>query len=140
MGALGIMAPNVKNSAEARALQRLLAPPLGKRGVMVGAASTDFLSVDARQYMGVSNETTTLICQIESREGLENIAEIAQTAGIDVLWVGHFDLSTSLGIPAQFHHDKFLDALRRNRAANQYGLLPQFSQETWNRPEWPNWF
>jgi 2-dehydro-3-deoxyglucarate aldolase/4-hydroxy-2-oxoheptanedioate aldolase len=57
-GALGIMAPNVKNSAEARALvEAAKYPPLGKRGVMVGAASTDFLSVDARQYMGVSNET-----------------------------------------------------------------------------------
>jgi 2-dehydro-3-deoxyglucarate aldolase/4-hydroxy-2-oxoheptanedioate aldolase len=90
---------------------------------MVGAASTDFLSVDARQYLEFSNENTTLICQIESVEGVENIAEIAQTTGVDVLWVGHFDLSTSLGIPAQFHHDKFLDALDQVvRAANRYGL------------------
>jgi 2-dehydro-3-deoxyglucarate aldolase/4-hydroxy-2-oxoheptanedioate aldolase len=30
-----------------------------------------------------------------------------------VLWVGHFDLSQSLGIPGQFHHPKFLEALKR---------------------------
>ncbi len=30
-----------------------------------------------------------------------------------MLWVGHFDLTQSLGIPGQFDHDLFHDALRR---------------------------
>ena len=37
--------------------------------------------------------------------------------GVDCLWVGHFDLSASLGIPGQFEHPAFLDAIDRVAAA-----------------------
>ena len=30
--------------------------------------------------------------------------------GVDVLWIGHFDLSCALGLPGQFDHPDFLDA------------------------------
>jgi 2-keto-3-deoxy-L-rhamnonate aldolase RhmA len=113
-GALGIMAPNVKSAAEARALvDAAKYAPLGQRGVILGEAHTHFRSVDPREFMEFSNRNTTIICQIESRAGLENLEEIAATPGVDVLWVGHFDLTQSLGIPGQFHHELFLDALKR---------------------------
>ena len=64
-----------------------------------------------------------MICQIESREGLENLEEIAATPGVDVLWIGHFDLTQSLGIPGQFHHSLFLDAAKRVvDTTRRYGL------------------
>jgi len=111
-GALGIMVPNVKSAAEARAIVNAAKyAPLGKRGVILGEAHTDFKAVDPREFMDYSNENTTIIYQIESREGLDNLEGIASTPGVDVLWVGHFDLTQSLGIPAQFHHPTFLDAL-----------------------------
>jgi 2-keto-3-deoxy-L-rhamnonate aldolase RhmA len=73
--------------------------------------------------MAYSNQNTTIICQIESREGLENLEEIAATPGVDVLWVGHFDLTQTLGIPGQFHHQLFLDAVKRVvDTARQHGL------------------
>lgn len=52
-----------------------------------------------------------MICQIESVEGMNNLEEIATTPGVDILWVGHFDLTQSMGIPGQFHHQRFLDAM-----------------------------
>jgi 2-dehydro-3-deoxyglucarate aldolase/4-hydroxy-2-oxoheptanedioate aldolase len=61
--------------------------------------------------MSFANENTTVICQIESQEGIDNLEDIATTPGVDVLWVGHFDLSQSLGIPGQFDRKPFLDAL-----------------------------
>ncbi|MBI3959484.1 MAG: aldolase, partial [Chloroflexi bacterium] len=36
---------------------------------------------------------------------------IASTPGVDCLWVGHFDLTQSMGIPGQFQSQRFLDAL-----------------------------
>ena len=42
---------------------------------------------------------------------------IAGTPGVDVLWVGHFDLTQSMGIPAEFHNPRFLDALKQVIAA-----------------------
>jgi 2-keto-3-deoxy-L-rhamnonate aldolase RhmA len=53
------------------------------------------------------------MCQIESVEGIENLEAIATTPGVDVLWVGHYDLSQSMGIPGQFHDERFRDNLKR---------------------------
>jgi 2-keto-3-deoxy-L-rhamnonate aldolase RhmA len=123
-GALGIMAPNVKSAAEARAVvDAAKYAPLGKRGVILGGTHTGFRGVSPREFMDYSNQNTTIICQIESREALEDLEAIAATPGVDVLWVGHFDLTQSLGIPGQFDHDLFHDALRRVvDAAQRHGL------------------
>ncbi len=52
LGALGIMIPNVKTGAEARAIvEAAKYAPLGKRGVMLNNANTDFQSVEPRSFM-----------------------------------------------------------------------------------------
>ena len=38
---------------------------------------------------------------------------MAAVEGIDVLWIGHFDLTNSMGIPAQFEHPRYLEAVKR---------------------------
>jgi len=112
-GALGIMAPDVQSVAEARSIvDAAKYAPLGKRGVAIGTANTDFRSVDPEEFMSYANKNTTIICQIESQEGLDHVQDIATTPGVDVLWVGQFDLSHSLGIAGQFQHPRFLDALK----------------------------
>jgi 2-dehydro-3-deoxyglucarate aldolase/4-hydroxy-2-oxoheptanedioate aldolase len=118
------MAPNVTSAAQARTLvDAAKYAPLGRRGVIMGKAHTDFKSVNPAEFMEYSNQNTTIICQIESREGLENLEQIAATPGVDVLWVGHFDLTQSLGIPAQFDHPLFRDAIRRVvDTARRHGL------------------
>lgn len=123
-GALGIMVPNVKSGSEAKAIvEAAKYAPLGKRGVILGNAHTDFQNVDPAHFLSYANENTTIICQIESTEGLENLDEIAQTPGIDVLWVGHFDLTQSMGIPGQFQNAEFLHALNRVvQVASKHGL------------------
>jgi 2-dehydro-3-deoxyglucarate aldolase/4-hydroxy-2-oxoheptanedioate aldolase len=50
---------------------------------------------------------------IETRAGLDNVEAIAAVPGVDVLWLGHFDLTNFLGIPAQFSHALYRDAVRR---------------------------
>jgi 2-dehydro-3-deoxyglucarate aldolase/4-hydroxy-2-oxoheptanedioate aldolase len=113
VGALGVMIPNVNTAAEARSiLDAVKYAPSGKRGVNLGISHSDYRKVDPESYMAESNENTTIICQIESLEGLENLEDIAATDGIDVLWVGQGDLTQSMGIPGQYHHEKFLAALR----------------------------
>ena len=46
-----------------------------------------------------------------------NAEAIASTPGVDLIWVGHFDLSTSLGVAGQFDHPRFRDATARIAAA-----------------------
>ena len=56
-------------------------------------------------------------CLIETADGVKNIDGIAGLDGVDCLWVGHFDLSVSLGIPGDFAHPTFTDAMDKIVAA-----------------------
>ena len=119
-GALGLMIPDVRNAEEAQAIVNSAKfPPIGTRGLVAGRANTDFRSVDPAEYMAYANDNITIICQIESQDGLDNLDAIATTPGVDVLWVGQNDLTQDLGIFGQFQHEKFLSAMRQVVAAGQ---------------------
>ncbi len=112
LGALGLMLPNVETPEQARAFVHAAKyAPMGGRGMALGAAHTGYQSVEPAAYARWANEEIVLIAQIESKLGLTNCAAILETPGIDVGWVGATDLSLSLGVPGQFEHPSFLEAL-----------------------------
>jgi len=113
-GALGVMVANVVSAAQAREIVGAVKyAPAGHRGIGLGGAHTGYVMPDPVAYFAEANRNTTVICQIESKEGLADVAGIAAVEGVDVLWVGHYDLTQSMGIPGQFQNAKFLDALGR---------------------------
>ncbi len=113
-GALGVMCANVESGEQAKAIvDAAKYAPMGKRGVGIGGAHTDYKNPDPVQYFAYANLNSTVICQIESVQGLENVEAIAATPGVDVLWVGHFDLTTSMGIPGQFGDPAAIAALQK---------------------------
>lgn len=113
-GALGVMIGNVETPEQARTIvDAAKYAPLGRRGVGIGTAHTDYVMPDPAAYFREANENTTLIAQIESTTGLKNLDTIAAMPGIDMLWVGQFDLTQSMCIPGQFEHTDCLSALRR---------------------------
>jgi 2-dehydro-3-deoxyglucarate aldolase/4-hydroxy-2-oxoheptanedioate aldolase len=118
LGVMGVMVPMCQSAEQA---QRLVAsakyPPQGRRGTAFGVAHDDYRGGDILGTMASSNREGLLIAQIETAEGLENVDAIASVEGIDVLWIGQFDLTTSLGIPGQFEHSKFHAAVQRVVAA-----------------------
>lgn len=124
-GALGVMVANVETGEQARAVvDAVKFAPLGNRGLGLGTAHNDYIQPEAQPYFDYANGNTTVICQIESVTGLANLDAIAATAGVDVLWVGHFDLSQSMGIPARFSDPKFIRALEQViEAAGRHGKL-----------------
>ena len=67
--------------------------------------------------MRAIHERTLVFCMIETRAGLENVEAIAAVEGVDVIWLGHFDLTNFLGIPGQFSHPQYRDAVQRIAAA-----------------------
>lgn len=118
MGAEGVMLPMVDDAAQARAiLDCLKYTPSGRRGVALGIAHDAYSGGPVLDKLAKANARTTLFCQIETAAGVENAFEIAALDGVDCLWVGHFDLSASLGIPGEFQHKKFLEAIERVVAA-----------------------
>jgi len=113
-GAHGVMIPNVCSAEEAGAAQDAMRyAPLGQRGLGLGSAHNDYRPPHPAQYMAEANHRNYLICQIESQRALDNLDEIAATQGVDCLWVGHFDLTQSMGIVAEFDNSRFLEALRK---------------------------
>jgi len=96
LGAAGVILPLIDNAVEARrAVESCRYPPLGRRSygpiraeLVMGSATPDELGGDALCF-----------AMIETREGIENLEEIAATPGLDGLYIGPSDLSIALWLP-----------------------------------------
>ncbi len=120
MGAMGIMIPMCESAAQAETLVMAAKyPPIGRRGAAFTIAHDDYGSGDISEKIESANSQTLLLAQIETVSGLNQVEAIAAVPGIDVLWIGQFDLSNSLGIPGQFEHPKFIEALEKVLAAGK---------------------
>jgi len=128
LGARGVMIPMVESAEQARSIvQACRYPPVGRRGAAFGFAQCDYLGGDVGAKIAASHARTMVIAQIETERGLENVEAIAAVDGIDVLWVGHFDLSNFMGIPAQFADPRFDAAMRRvAEVARRHGKAAGF--------------
>ncbi|KAF9043244.1 Pyruvate/Phosphoenolpyruvate kinase-like domain-containing protein [Panaeolus papilionaceus] len=98
-GAQGVILPLVSTAQKAREIvQDCKFPPVGRRGF--GSPFTHGLwNITASQYIQSANDSTVVMVQIENKEAVENVKEIAQVDGVDVLFIGPYDLSISLGFP-----------------------------------------
>lgn len=129
-GAQGIMVPNVETAEQARAIvDAVKYPPAGHRGVGLGTAHNDYVMPKPEEYFAEANANNVVICQIESPAGVDNSAAIAEVEGVDVLWVGQFDLSVAMGIPGHFEDEAFKQALATvtaaaARAGKRAGIQP----------------
>jgi 2-dehydro-3-deoxyglucarate aldolase/4-hydroxy-2-oxoheptanedioate aldolase len=126
VGAMGIMVPMVESGEQAQKIvDSAKYPPRGRRGAAFGVAHDDYTGGDIIAKMASANEEILLIAQIETAKGIENVDAIAGVDGIDCLWIGHFDLTNFLGIPGQFTHPTYLDAVQRVLdACNKHGKAP----------------
>ncbi len=95
-GAYGIVCPMVNNRAEAeKFVGACRYAPAGyrsfgpARGLLYGGGD----------YARHANDTILTLAMIETREALDNVAEIVSTPGLDGIYVGPSDLSISLGFP-----------------------------------------
>ena len=135
LGASGVMVPMVNTPDDAIKIVRSSKyPPQGKRGAGFGFAHDNYINQSPLSYIEKANNSLINIIQIETKQGLENIKEIASIDGVDCLWVGHFDLTNFLGIPGDFSSTIYLDAINEIVfAANTYkkslGIMVNNKQE-----------
>jgi 2-dehydro-3-deoxyglucarate aldolase/4-hydroxy-2-oxoheptanedioate aldolase len=117
LGAHGVMVPTVESGEEAQLIASSARfPPRGRRGfglIHRGEWSEQGLPARIEQI----NEQTIVLAQIETAAGVEAVEDIVAVDGIDMLWIGHFDLTTSLGIPGEFGNGLFQEAVDRVLAA-----------------------
>ena len=96
-GAEGIVAPMINNAEDARRFAAAAKyPPLGERSFGPPRAMMLQGQMAATDYLAAANAGTLTFAMIETPEALRNVEEIAGTPGIDALFIGPYDLSTSL--------------------------------------------
>ena len=124
VGAMGVITPMVNSKEEATAaVAALRYPPEGVRGFgPVFAASQWGLSVP--DYAKVANKEILAIVLIEDIKAVENIAEILAVPGVDLVFIGMFDLSGSMGLLGQTSHPKVEEAAQKVLAAAKRARVP----------------
>ncbi|MEZ5356145.1 MAG: aldolase/citrate lyase family protein [Bryobacteraceae bacterium] len=117
LGAHGIMFPRVDTAQQARdCVAAMRYPPRGVRGVATLVRASGY-GKDFDGYRDSSEAELLTILQIETAEAVRNVEQIAAVEGAGVLFVGPFDLSTSLGVFRQYDHPVFVEAVEKTIAA-----------------------
>src|SRR5437879_3174155 len=122
-GAQGVMVPHVQNAAQARLIvDACLYAPKGYRSAFGSGPQLGYAAIPQAEVCEILNRETLLMAMIETPEAVENAAEIAAVDGIDCLHIGASDLSTEMGIPGQYTHERMRAAFERvGKAARANG-------------------
>ena len=120
-GVKGIVVPSIKNKNDAqKAVNAVKYPPLGQRPIGVERGNR-YLS-KFKEYREVANDIILFAVMIETKEAVENIEKILSVKGIDLLHIGTFDLSSSMGVSMQSNELK--NAVAKVEAAAKKKGIP----------------
>ena len=124
-GVKGVMIPAVNSAEEAKAaVAACRYPPEGIRGVAPVIVRAADYGANWRDYARSANASLLVICQIESGPAVAAVERIAAVEGVDLLFVGPFDLSANLGFLGQPDHPEVLAKIAHvERAAKAAGKL-----------------
>ncbi len=123
MDASAVMVPHCMSVEDAKHIARMTKfHPLGRRPIDGGYADGQYCMLGTADYLKYSNEEKITMIQIEDIEAYEQLEEIAQVPGIDMLFFGPADFAHSLGIPTDMGNEKVMEAKRRvAEVARKYG-------------------
>jgi 4-hydroxy-2-oxoheptanedioate aldolase len=111
-GADGVLVPRIASVDEARAaVAATRYAPQGTRGACVGVRAQRYGALPWATYAAQANESVLVVLALEGPEALTLAPEIIALDGVDVVFVGAFDLSQALGHPGQPMHSAVTEAL-----------------------------
>jgi 2-keto-3-deoxy-L-rhamnonate aldolase RhmA len=112
-GAGGVIGPYLETAEQARALVGAVKlRPLKGRRLAEALRDRSALEPELAAYLEDRNGDKILIANIESVPAIENLRDICSVQGLDAVLIGPHDLSCSLGIPEQYSHPRFDEAVR----------------------------
>lgn len=104
VGAAGLQIPQVDSAQQVKEILKLTKfAPGGDRGVCRFVRAAGYSSTDRQVYFREANENL-IILQLEGKKAIDNLDEIIAVPGIDILFIGPYDLSQSLGVAGQVDH------------------------------------
>lgn len=112
IGAYGIQVPQINSAEAAKAVVKYSKfYPYGMRGVCRFVRAADYSNMDRYDYFENSKDLL-IILQLEGVEAINNLDEILDIDGVDILFIGPYDLSQSLGIPGQVNNPIVVNAMK----------------------------
>ena len=123
IGAAGIQVPQIETAEQAESvIKRMKFAPEGERGVCRFVRAAHYSATNRFEYFKHANEAAAIL-QIEGAEGIHNLEDILEVPGIDVVFVGPYDLSQSLGLTGQIDHPLVEEKVREiTKACMQKGI------------------
>jgi 4-hydroxy-2-oxoheptanedioate aldolase len=113
LGASGIQVPQIQTAEEARScVTAAKFFPSGMRGVCRFVRAAEYSSLPREEYFTNANKSLVIL-QLEGKKAIENLDEILDVEGIDIIFIGPYDLSQSLGYPGQVSHPEVIKAVKR---------------------------
>ncbi len=113
IGMHGIQIPNVTNIGDVKKIINYSKyPPVGDRGFSPFTRAGNYSIENSKTHTNISNENILIGINIEGEEGINNLDQILSVDGLDIVFVGLFDLSKALGIPGDVDNPKVERLLR----------------------------
>tara|TARA_R110000824_G_scaffold222484_1_gene410116 strand:- start:95 stop:862 length:768 start_codon:yes stop_codon:yes gene_type:complete len=113
-GALGVQIPQVNTKQEAeKVVKAVKYSPTGDRGLSPFTKAGGYFSNNGINHTDIQNEKTMSVIHIEGLAGLKNLDEILDVNDIDVIFLGPYDISQSLGIPGKVDDNLVSDAIKK---------------------------
>lgn len=112
IGAMGVQVPQVTTADEARdAVRYAKFGPEGDRGVCRFVRAAEFSHKDRFAYFKEANERY-LILQLEGVEAVNNVEKIVDVEGLDIIFLGPYDLSQAMGVGGQINHPLVIEKMK----------------------------
>lgn len=113
VGAGALMIPQIDTAEQARAaVSAAKFSPIGTRGACRFVRSAGFGAIPGSEYFSRAQDTMVIL-QAEGTRAVENLEEILDVPGVDVVFVGPYDLSASLGHVGEIDHPDVTACIRR---------------------------
>ena len=121
-GAGGVIVPMVESAAQLVAVRDACRwPPAGKRGV--GFSRANLFGKYFETYHQEA-QAPLLVAMIEHFRAVDNLEEILSVDGLDAILIGPYDLSSSMGLTAQFGEPSFIASMECIRTKCRIAKIP----------------
>lgn len=113
IGADGVQIPHITTRDDAKkAVSYSKYHPIGERGFAPNSRAGGFSYENGKTHAEAQNGETLVALNVEGKEGIENLPEILEVDGYDVIFLGPYDISQAVGRPGEIAHTEVKELLR----------------------------
>lgn len=114
VGSQALMVPHVSTVDEAKDVVKAARySPLGERGLSPYTRVHDYSHKNLSNKLDLANKNTLVGILVEGEQGITNLEKIAKVDGIDLIYLGIYDISQSVGLPGELDHKKVIDMQKK---------------------------